>query len=356
MEGLVAQTWKGKRVLVTGHTGFKGSWLSLVLERLGAQVCGISLAPEGENSLFYKAGVEAKLARHHIVDIRDRKSLESIFTDFKPEVLFHLAAQPLVRYSYENPHETYEVNVMGTLNVLDMCRKFSDELKAVVLITTDKCYLNKEHIWSYREDDAMGGYDPYSSSKGCCELLAASYRDSYFSEDNMPLIATARAGNVIGGGDWALDRLVPDIVRAKMNKEMITVRSPNALRPWQHVLEPINGYLILAQKLLLGDANFATGWNFGPAEKDLCSVSELVRIINEKWDFSPDFMQVKNTDLHEAQLLSLDSTKAAVYLNWKSKLQFDDSISWVVDWYQAFAKQENLAVYTSQQIDRYLSL
>jgi CDP-glucose 4,6-dehydratase len=355
MENLVGDFWLDKRVLVTGHTGFKGGWLALVLQRLGAKVCGVSLEPE-EESLFVAASVEQGLAEHHIADIRDRPVLRKIFSSFEPEVIFHLAAQPLVRYSYANPHETYEVNVIGTLNVLDMCREFSEKIKSVVAVTTDKCYENKEQIWPYRETDPMGGFDPYSSSKGCCEILISSYRNSFFNSDDMPGVASARAGNVIGGGDWSDDRLMPDIVRAKINDNRLSIRNPHAVRPWQHVLEPLAGYLTLAERLFEPGDFYASGWNFGPAATDICSVIDVVERVNKAWNFSSDFVQLEPADLHEAHLLSLDCTKALTYLDWQSKLNLDKCIQWITEWYKTSADNKCVKEITLKQIDEYFSL
>lgn len=353
MESLVKKDWVGKRVLVTGHTGFKGAWLSAILSKLGAIVCGVSLEPKSSDDLFVSAGIVDLISSHNIADIRDRSLLEEIFREFHPNVVIHMAAQPLVRYSYHNPLETYEVNVIGTLNILDMCRKFADDLAAILVITTDKCYENKEQIWSYREFDPMGGFDPYSSSKGCCELLVQSYRRSYFSTDDSPMLASARAGNVIGGGDWSDDRLVPDVARAKQEGLQIVLRNPDSLRPWQHVLEPLSGYLILCQKLMKGDANFDEGWNFGPNDDDLKSVLNVVSGINVIWDEQKDFIVVENSELHEANLLMLDSTKAKVKLGWKPRWTIDECLVQVAAWYQAQSANENMYKKTIEQIELY---
>lgn len=353
MESLVEKYWLNKRVLVTGHTGFKGTWLCLLLEQLGARVCGLSLAPEREHDIFNLVNIDERVERHVIADIRDTAAVNETFADFQPEVVFHLAAQPLVRYSYDNPVETYDVNVMGTLHILEACRNQCKELESVVLITTDKCYENKEQIWPYREIDPMGGHDPYSSSKGCCELLISSYVNSYFTDSNTPRVASARAGNVIGGGDWADDRLIPDIIRAKLANEKVTLRNPGALRPWQHVLEPLWGYLLLAQGLPHSD-KLVGGWNFGPRDQDIRSVESVVRLINEKWDQNEDFIQLEPADLHEAHLLKLDSTKANSILGWNPILEIDECTSWIVEWYKAYSEKQDIKAITDRQVARYL--
>ncbi|MFT4929151.1 MAG: CDP-glucose 4,6-dehydratase [Phenylobacterium sp.] len=356
MEGLVAEHWQGKKVLVTGHTGFKGSWLCMILSQLGAEICGVSLEANSDQDIFHSANVQSALASHHIVDIRDRDGLDVVFADFQPEVVIHMAAQALVRYSYENPLETYEVNVIGTLNVLDMCRKYGSNLSAILVITTDKCYENKEQIWAYRETDAMGGYDPYSSSKGCCELLVASYRSSYFSSADSANLASARAGNVIGGGDWSLDRLVPDVIRAKIANEKVVIRNPASVRPWQHVLEPLAGYLLLCQKMLSGDTSVDQGWNFGPEESDVRSVGYIISKINELWDNDDDFVVLEKSELHEANLLKLDSTKAKTLLNWQPQLSIDECLDNVVAWYKAQCENQDLHAVTMKQISNYFGL
>ena len=280
MENLFGGIYKGKKVLLTGHTGFKGSWLALWLHKMGADVVGIALpAPTSPNHLeLLNLNITSEM-----IDIRDAKAINKAFQKHQPEIVFHLAAQPLVRYSYENPHETFETNVMGTINIYEAVRNCSS-VEVIVNITSDKCYDNKEWIWGYRENDAMGGYDPYSASKGCAELVTASYRNSFFNLDSYGkshnvLLASCRAGNVIGGGDWADDRLIPDIMRAVDKNETVTIRSPHATRPWQHVLEPLSGYLLVGQKLLEGKKEFADGWNFGPSDEGSISVKEVVEHI-----------------------------------------------------------------------------
>lgn len=329
--------YKGKTILITGHTGFKGSWLSIWLNELGAKVIGYGLDPYTENDNFVVSGLKNKIIDIR-GDIRDLERLQGYFNLYKPEIVFHLAAQPLVRLSYEIPKETYEINVMGTLNVLECIRR-TESVKVGVMITTDKCYENKEQIWPYRENDAMGGYDPYSSSKGCAELLIASYRNSFMNPNKYDkhgkAIASVRAGNVIGGGDWAKDRIIPDCIRALMHDKDIEVRNPNAVRPWQHVLEPLNGYMTLAKKMYEDGLKYCSGWNFGPDSHSVVPVSKIADLIVEVWGRG-QWKDISNgTAPHEAKLLSLDCTKAKTYLGWSSKLDIYKSIELTIDWYKA---------------------
>ncbi|MBE6355814.1 MAG: CDP-glucose 4,6-dehydratase [Lentisphaerae bacterium] len=329
--------YQGRRVLVTGHTGFKGSWLCAFLHTLGAELCGISLAPETSPSHWELLDIPM---RSEIGDIRDREFLRQIMGDFQPEIIFHLAAQPIVRYSYEVPVETFETNLMGTVNLLDVCR-YIPTLRSVVVVTSDKCYENREQSAGYTESDPMGGYDPYSASKGCAELAASSYRRSFFNPDgygltHQVLIATARAGNVIGGGDWAKDRLVPDIMRAAAAKTPAIIRNPFATRPWQHVLEPLSGYLQLGAKLFQGDVSAASPWNFGPRNDGVTDVkTACIRLQNCWEDIAFEFPELPG-QVHEAQKLTLDCTKAEKYLYWHSVLTADEMFSFTARWYRKF--------------------
>lgn len=345
--------FKGKTILLTGHTGFKGSWLAAWLVKLGAQVVGYSLAPDTEPAHINKLNLDIVSIEG---DIRDLDKLKKTFQQYSPDVVLHLAAQPLVRKSYEDPIETYEINVIGTLKVFEAARSCSS-VKAIVNVTSDKCYENKEWAWGYRESDPMGGYDPYSSSKGCSELLTASYRNSYFSNSDFPknhqtLMATARAGNVIGGGDWAECRLIPDAMRALEKNETIVVRSPKAIRPWQHVLEPLRGYLVLAAQLLEQNKNCAASWNFGPHDNNCVTVEELLTQMKTHWQ-GIDF-KIEDNPYHEATFLKLDSSKAKNQLGFSAKLNLDQTLQLTADWYQEFYKSGK--VITNQQIDWYMDL
>jgi len=344
--------YRDKTVLVTGHTGFKGSWLCLWLVQMGAKVIGYSLeAPTQPNHIDLLDLDMVSI----IGDIRDMDLLDQTFSSYKPDIVFHLAAQPLVRLSYDDPIETYEINVMGTLKVLGACRKH--QVKAIVNITSDKAYDNKEKIWGYREDDPLGGYDPYSSSKGCSEILTASYRNSYFhlaeyGETHHTLLASCRAGNVIGGGDWAADRLVPDIIRAIQSDEKVMIRNPHATRPWQHVLEPLHGYLIVGQKLLEGQKEFATSWNFGPEDNANLSVEKVLKSIKQYWDkleYEIDTQEHK----HEASLLKLDCTKAKVLLGWRPIWDSDTTFEMTIEWYREFYKCKKII--TIEQLEIYIA-
>lgn len=347
-------SWRGRRVLVTGHTGFKGAWLSLWLHQLGADVTGMALAPPTDPSLFELARLQ-ELIGHFQVDVRDFEAVKGVFDAVRPEVVFHLAAQSLVRYSYEQPVETYATNVMGTVHVLEACRAVG--VKAFVCVTSDKCYENREWVWPYRENDAMGGHDPYSSSKGCAELVVSAYRRSFFpidaiSTDGMGL-ASVRAGNVVGGGDWATDRLIPDLVRAFEQGVPPEIRSPNAVRPWQHVLEAIGGYLTIARRLLAGDATMADGWNFGPADDDAQPVSWIVDRMRAAWGGTEAAAPFTGDVPHEAGLLKLDCSKARAVLGWRPSLALDDALGWIVDWHKRVNAGENAAEVTLAQIAAY---
>lgn len=339
--------YKGKKVLVTGHTGFKGSWLTMWLNALGADVCGYSLAPNTMPSIFSELNIQKDIISV-LGNILDAKLLEKTFNEFKPDIVFHLAAQPLVRLSYKNPVLTYETNVIGSLKVLEAARKCGS-VKALVNVTTDKCYENKETGKKFEENDSFGGYDPYSSSKGCVEIMSASYRNSFLQENTSYALATARAGNVIGGGDWALDRLVPDCIRSINQDKDIEIRSPNSVRPWQHVLEPISGYMLLAEKLYSNDKKYAEGFNFGPNEDSILTVADVAHKIIEYYGKGKILIH-KTDNLHEANLLMLSINKAQKVLNWKPCLSADEAIKYTVDWYRRFYNHEDMKKFTLQQI------
>lgn len=342
--------YQGKRVFLTGHTGFKGSWLALWLTKLGAEVCSYSLAPNTEPSMFKELGIADKISKSVIGDILDEALLEQTMQDFQPEIVFHLAAQPLVRLSYSEPVLTYKTNVIGTLNVLEAARKCST-VKAFVNITTDKCYENKEINRGYREDEPMGGHDMYSSSKGCVEIMSSSFRRSFLQEGYA--MATARAGNVIGGGDWALDRLIPDCVKFINAGQKIEIRNPVAVRPWQHVLEPLSGYLLLGQKLLEHGLHFADGFNFGPNEDSVLKVADVAQKVTEFYGRG-EVVVHKRDDLHEANLLMLNIEKAEKVLGWTPTYTANQAIEKTVDWYKHFyAQNTNMYEFTMNQIKEY---
>lgn len=341
--------WRGRRVLVTGHTGFKGSWLSLWLHALGAEVTGFALPPPTEPSLFAAARIDA-LIEHHEGDIRDLAAVRAAVEASRPAVIFHLAAQPLVRLSYQEPVETYATNVMGTVHLLEAARRAPD-VRAIVCVTSDKCYENREWVWPYRETDPMGGHDPYSSSKGCAELVAAAYRSSFFARG--PALATARAGNVIGGGDWATDRLVPDLIRAFEAGVAPLIRSPDAVRPWQHVLEALGGYLQIAERLLAGERQFADAWNFGPADEDARPVSWIVERMRTAWGEGGAATADTGPRRHEAGLLRLDSSKARAALGWQPRLRLEQALGWIAEWHKAVGGGEDARAVTLQQIADY---
>lgn len=342
------ETYNGKRVLITGHSGFKGGWLTLWLQTMGAQICGYSLPPNTHPALFDAAQVQDGI-QNVFGDILDREKLNNTFQEFQPEIVFHLAAQPLVRLSYAEPVVTYETNVIGTLNVLEAARKCGS-VKAFVNVTTDKCYENKEVARGYREDEPMGGYDMYSSSKGCVEILSSSYRRS-FLQDGYAL-ATARAGNVIGGGDWAADRLIPDCVRSIEKGLEIEIRNPAATRPWQHVLEPLSGYLLLGHLLYTQGKQYAEGFNLGPNPGSVLTVSEVAEMVVK--EYGKGSVKVhKRDDLHEANLLMLDISKAARVLGWTPTYTAQQAIAETVAWYKRFYQGEAMRAFTLQQIEKY---
>ena len=351
--------WKGKKVLITGHTGFKGGWLSLWLQHLGADTIGYALTPPTSPSLYNEASVHENMESIY-GDIRSLENLKSVFIKYKPEIVFHLAAQPLVLPSYKDPVETYEVNVMGTLNVLEAI-KGCNSVNAAVFITSDKCYENKEWSWGYRENDPVGGYDPYSSSKACAELLVSSYRQSFFSTDvksdhRNVAIASARAGNVIGGGDWGENRLIPDLISAFSNDNEAIIRNPSAVRPWQHVLEPLAGYLLLAEKLVGEDGNrFSEAWNFGPDQADAQPVQWIVDKMVHCWPSKVAWKLDEKLYPHEANYLKLDCSKAVSRLNWVPKWKLEEAILKVVDWHLAFNDKGNVKNVCFNQIKEYMS-
>jgi CDP-glucose 4,6-dehydratase len=347
-----ADFWQGKKVLITGHTGFKGSWLSLWLQSVGANVIGYALKPPTTPSLFEVAKV-AEGMTSIIGDVRDRKHLQTVIAQHKPEIIFHMAAQPLVRYSYVNPVETYATNVMGTVHLLDAVRQV-ETVKVIVNITTDKCYENQEWVWGYRENEPMGGYDPYSNSKACAELVTSAYRQSFFHTDGVAL-ASVRAGNVIGGGDWAQDRLIPDIMQAIMAKKPVIIRNPQAIRPWQHVLEPLNGYLMLAEKLWENGAAYAEAWNFGPNEEDAKPVQWMVEQLTKMWSNNASWILDNNEHPHEANYLKLDCAKGKTKLGWHPKWTLETALENIIFWYQAYKKQQNMQEITMSQIESYHS-
>ncbi|WP_240651315.1 MULTISPECIES: CDP-glucose 4,6-dehydratase [unclassified Variovorax] len=349
MEGVVVNrlSWQGRRVLVTGHTGFKGSWLAMWLHALGAEVHGFSLPPPTPTNLFTQARVADLLQGHAIADVRDGQALKHAVREAMPEIVFHLAAQPLVRYSYQEPAETYATNVMGTVNLLEAVRA-CEGVRAVVNVTTDKCYDNREWLWGYRESEALGGADPYSSSKACAELVTAAYRASFLAQAGVA-VATARAGNVIGGGDWADDRLVPDFFRALQAQRALDVRYAGATRPWQHVLEPLSGYLMLAERLVKGDALAASAWNFGPADEDAIPVRQLLDRLVGKVP-GTQWRETHAKTVHEAGYLKLDSSRARSELGWHPRWRLDEALDRIVEWDRAWRAGEDMQVVSLGQI------
>lgn len=350
--------WHGRRVLITGHTGFKGGWLALWMQSLGAIVQGYALDPATNPSMFGVARIGA-LIEDVRGDIRDGAAVDRAMREFAPEVVFHMAAQPLVRLSYADPITTYETNVLGTARVLDALRR-TPSVRAVVSITTDKCYENREWVWGYRETDPLGGYDPYSSSKACAEIVSAAYRQSYFHPSRLSEhgvgIATARAGNVIGGGDWSADRLIPDLVRGFLSGEPVRIRRPKAIRPWQHVLEPLHGYIRLAEKLLSQDPRFATAYNFGPSDDDAQPVAWIAEHMTSFWGNGASWILDPDPGVHEAGYLKLDASKARADLQWQPHLRLETALEWLVAWYRAWQTGKDLQAFTLDQISQYSAL
>jgi CDP-glucose 4,6-dehydratase len=344
-----------KKVFVTGHTGFKGSWLCLWLSSLGAQVTGYALDPPTSPSLFELARIK-DLLHSHIADIRNPEKLSALMYEAQPEIVFHLAAQPLVRDSYKIPLETYATNVMGSAHLLEAVRK-CPSVRAVVNVTTDKCYENKEWLWGYRENDHLGGFDPYSSSKACSELVTAAYRSSFFNPQEYTqhgvAIATARAGNVIGGGDWAADRLIPDIIRSVLGGYVVNIRNPHAVRPWQHVLEPLSGYLALAQKLHEAGPEYGEGWNFGPSDDDVKPVGWIVSRMCQLWGENSRYKIDDDIHPHEANYLSLDCSKARTKLDWQPRWNLDKALNSIIEWTRHYSSRDDLRTVCMKQIGEY---
>jgi|HubBroStandDraft_2_1064218.scaffolds.fasta_scaffold18992_2 CDP-glucose 4,6-dehydratase len=350
--------WKGRRVFLTGHTGFKGSWLSLWLNSLGADVTGYALDSPTQPNLFEQAHV-ADDVRSIQGDIRDFQKLKGALNDSRATVVIHMAAQSVVRRGYDDPIETYSSNVMGTVNLLEAVRQVARPC-AVVNVTSDKCYENREWLWGYRENEPMGGYDPYSNSKGCAELVTSAFRDSYFPKASFERhrvgVASARAGNVIGGGDWTSDQLIPDLIRAFLAHRACLIRNPAAIRPWQFVLEPLLGYLLLAERLTEDGARFASGWNFGPSDADTKPVSFLAAELARLWGKDAAWTQDAASHPHESHLLKLDASKAAAHLNWHPMLLLPTALEWIVEWYRAYQAGADLRRMTEAQLDRYQTL
>lgn len=352
---MLTSFWQGKKVFVTGHTGFKGSWLCLWLTKLGANVTGYSLEPPSDPNIYTLAGVEEDLVSIQ-GDVRDLDKLGGAVRSAQPDIVFHLAAQSLVRRSYYDPVGTLATNVMGTANLLEAVRRVNS-VRAVINVTSDKCYENREWVWGYRENDPMGGYDPYSCSKGCSELVTSAFRNSFFKagtgNSNETAIASVRAGNVIGGGDWAEDRLVPDIMRAILDQKTVVIRSPKSIRPWQHVLDPLYGYIVLAERLYNDGDSFSGAWNFGPSDDETVPVGELVRRVTELWGNGANWEIDKSDHPHEANFLKLDCTKSRLLLKWKPHLSLAKALEWVVDWYKAFGEEQDMKQVTLSQLNNF---
>ncbi|WP_199621698.1 CDP-glucose 4,6-dehydratase [Paenibacillus alkalitolerans] len=351
--------WENKKIFITGHTGFKGSWLCLFLVSLGADVTGYSLPSPTKPSLYELCQIDS-IVHSVLGDVRSKEKLQQALIDAQPDIVIHMAAQPLVRVSYQMPVESYEINVMGTVHLLEAVRNAVSNgipIKAVINVTSDKCYENKEWVWGYREQDELGGYDPYSSSKACSELVMAAYRNSYFHTNEFYKhgvgLATARAGNVIGGGDWAADRLVPDFIRALLRGEKLIIRNPGSIRPWQHVLEPLGGYLLLAQKLYEDGRRFSQSWNFGPNDDDAKSVEWIVRRLCEKWGENAAYEIASEQSRHEAHYLKLDCSKAKSELGWRPTWDIDQTLDRIIEWIQVFRKREDVRAFCLAQIEQY---
>ena len=358
MENTFEDFYKGKRILITGHTGFKGSWLSIWLHEMGAEVIGVSLAPYSDKDNYVLSGIRNKIMADLRADIRDGEKMKRIFSEYQPEIVFHLAAQPLVRLSYEIPVETYETNVMGTIHVMEAIRH-TPSVKVAVMITTDKCYENKEQEEGYVETDPFGGYDPYSSSKGACEIAIQSWRRSFFNPDNYGKrhhvsIASVRAGNVIGGGDWSKDRIIRDCIRGLETGRHIEIRSPQAVRPWEHVLEPLSGYLLLAQKMWEHPTEYCEGWNFGPESESVSTVWDVATALIQNYGYG-ELVDVSDPNaVHEAKLLMLNIEKAKRRLGWKPRLDMQQCMALVADWYKRY-KDENVYDLCIEEIHKFLS-
>ena len=350
--------WRRRRVLLTGHTGFKGGWLALWLSGLGAKVRGYSLDPYTEPNMFTLASV-GRIVEDVRGDIRDYSKFENSMRDFAPEVVFHMAAQPIVRRAYADPVGTYTTNVLGTVHLLEAVRR-TPGVRAVVCITTDKVYQNREWVWPYRETDPLGGYDPYSSSKACAEIVSAAYRSSFFSSERFHehhvALATARAGNVIGGGDWSEDRLIPDLVRGFCSGKPVLIRRPNAIRPWQHVLEPLRGYLMLAERLLAENTRCASAYNFGPGDEATWPVERIANKLAQMWGNGAAWARDPEAGAHETHYLRLDASKARIELGWEPRLKIETALEWTMAWYRAWRQRENMAEFTKTQILEYEKL
>ncbi len=342
--------YHGKRVLVTGHTGFKGSWLCIWLKKLMADVIGYALEPHTDRDNFVVTGLKEKMT-HIIGDVRDYEGLQKVFATYNPEIVFHLAAQPLVLESYSNPKETYDINIGGTVNVLECCR-MTDSVRVIVNVTSDKCYENKEWIWGYRENDAMGGYDPYSSSKACSELVTTAFRNSFFNPDNFPAhqksLSSVRAGNVIGGGDWQENRVIPDCIKALLNNRPVEIRNPHAVRPWQHVLEPLGGYLELAHQMYEKPRRFCGSWNFGPHPGSFVPVAVVVDKVIDNWGSGSWIDGSTKQAPHESRMLCLDTSKARTYLNWSPVWDLEKAIKRTVEWYQGYDQKDPYGICMDQ--------
>lgn len=354
MEGLNPDKkfWKNKKVFISGHTGFKGSWLCLYLHHLGAEIYGYALEPHTDPNLFSQAGID-KLVNSTISDIRDENTLYQSLKKSQAEIVIHMAAQPLVRASYKKPKYTYETNIMGTINLLESIRKL-DFVKVLINVTTDKCYDNKESLHPYNEKDALGGYDPYSSSKACSELVTSAYRNSFFNTPNVA-IATARAGNVIGGGDWAYDRLIPDCIRSILDKKEIVIRYPDAIRPWQHVLEPLTAYLLLAEKLYQDKQKYEGAWNIGPNEEDTKTVEWIVKALLKGLGLDENYVIDKNKNPHEATILRLDSSKSNKHLGWYPHLSIKSAIKLITEYLNVYLSEKDIRTLCMAQIEKYLN-
>jgi CDP-glucose 4,6-dehydratase len=350
--------WKNKKVLLTGHTGFKGSWLSIWLKKLGVELIGFSKDIPTKPSLFELAKVSENMIST-MGDIRNLSVIQKVIQEHQPDIIIHMAAQPLVRKSYENPLETFSTNIMGTANVLESI-KMTEKTRVIINVTSDKCYKNNGANEKFSEDSPMGGYDPYSSSKACSELVTSSYRDSFFNpkeyQKHGVSLATCRAGNVIGGGDWSKDRLIPDIMRGVINNEIIKIRNPNAIRPWQHVLDPLNGYLTLAEKMWSAGNKFSEAWNFGPMEEDEQSVKWITEKLTKQWSSNIKWDVDNDNNPHEENSLRLNCMKANSRLNWRPKLKLEQGLEWVVEWYKQYKENNNMKKITEHQIEEFEKL